>query len=135
MLWPTQLKSIFLNVLVSDGSGSKFFDPDWVGSIFCGSGQVGSAVNGLSLNLENFPIKCQIFQLFPFGSKKSLQVESKSTRVKGRLASYLLQVKSKLGSGQGPSLVLVLFFIDCLPIFLWELSMSFALSGALSSGI
>jgi len=32
------------------------------------------------------------------------QVGSKSTRVKGKLVSYLLRVKSKLGSGQGPSL-------------------------------
>jgi len=39
----------------SEGSGPKFFDPGWVGSIFCGSGQVGSAIYGLVLNLENFP--------------------------------------------------------------------------------
>jgi len=44
------------------------------------------------------------FYLFPFESKKSLWVGSKSTRVEGRLASYLLQVKSTLGLGQGPSL-------------------------------
>jgi len=41
---------------------------------------------------------------FPSGPKKSLRVGSESTRVKGGSASYLLQVKNKLGSGQGPSL-------------------------------
>jgi len=51
------------------------------------SGRVGSAIYGLSLGLENFPKKCQ---------KKSLRVGSKSTQVKGGLASYLLPVKSKL---------------------------------------
>jgi len=34
------------------------------------------------------------------GQKKSLRVRSKSTRVEGGLAFYLLRVKSKLGSGQ-----------------------------------
>jgi len=41
---------------------------------------------------------------FLLGSKKSVRVGSKSTRVKGRSASFLLRVKSKLGSGQGSSL-------------------------------
>jgi len=36
--------------------------------------------------------------------KKLLQVGSESTRVEAGSASYLLWVKSKLGSGQGPSL-------------------------------
>jgi len=45
------------------------------------------------------PLKCQIFQFFPLGQKKSLRVGSKSTRVKGRSASWFLRVKSKLGSG------------------------------------
>jgi len=88
----------------SDGSRSKFFNPGGVRSIFCGLGQVGSAIYGLGLNLENFSQKCQIFNFFPFGSKKSLWVGSKSTWVEGWPASYLLRVKSKLGSGQGPSL-------------------------------
>jgi len=42
------------------------------------------------------------------GQKNSLRVGSESTRVKGGSASYLLRVKSKLGSGQGPSPVLTL---------------------------
>jgi len=37
-------------------------------------------------------------------SKKSPWVGSESTRVRGGSTSYLLRVKSKLGSGQGPSL-------------------------------
>jgi len=33
----------------------KFFDLGRVGSIFCGSGRVRSAIFGLGLGLENFP--------------------------------------------------------------------------------
>jgi len=42
------------------------------------------------------PKNVKFFNFFPFGSK--------STQVKGGSASHLLRVKSKLGSGQGPSL-------------------------------
>jgi len=42
------------------------------------------------------PKNLKFFNFFSFGSK--------SSRVKGRSASYLLLVKSKLGSGQDPSL-------------------------------
>jgi len=42
---------------------------------------------------------------FPSGPKKSLRVGSKSAQVEGGLPSYLLRVKSRLGSGKGPSLV------------------------------
>jgi len=79
----------------SDGSGSKFFDLGWV----------GWAIYGLGLNLENLPLKPSNFSIY-FRSiqKKSLQVGSKSTWVEGRSASHLLQVKSKLGAGQGLSL-------------------------------
>jgi len=77
----------------SDGSGSKIFMAR-VGSGQIFVARVGSAIYGLGLNWENFPPKHQIFQFFPFGSK--------STRVKGGLPSYLLRIKSKLGSGQGP---------------------------------
>jgi len=48
--------------------------------------------------------QCQNFQFLPFGSKKLLWVGSESKRVKGGSAPYLLWVKSKFGSGQGPSL-------------------------------
>jgi len=50
------------------------------------------------------PKYVKLFNFFPWGQKKSHRVGSKSTRVKGGVASYLLWVKSKLGSGQGPSL-------------------------------
>jgi len=87
----------------SDGSESKSFDPGWVGSIFCGSGWVRHLWFGFDFG--KFPLKMSNFSIFPFRSKKSLWVGSKYTRVKGRLASYLLQVKSKFGWGQGPSLL------------------------------
>jgi len=51
------------------------------------------------------PKSIKFFNFFPFGSKKLLWVRSESTRVKTGSAPYLLWVKSKLGSGQGPSLV------------------------------
>jgi len=75
------------------GLGQKILTQ--VGSIFLA--RVGSAIYGLGLNLENFQLKCQILNFFPFGSKKSLHIGSKSTLVKGGSASYLLGVKSKLG--------------------------------------
>jgi len=45
----------YILVLSSDGSGSKMFDPGQVGSIFCGSDRVESAIYGLGLILEIFP--------------------------------------------------------------------------------
>jgi len=68
----------------------------WVGSNFSCSSQVGSTIFCLSLGLENFPPKSQIFNFFPAGQKKYLQVVSKSIWVKGWSASYLLLVKSML---------------------------------------
>jgi len=54
-----------------------------------------------------FSLKTSNFQFFSLRVKKKLLwVGSESTRVKAGSASYLLRVKSKLGSGQGPSLVL-----------------------------
>jgi len=56
-----------------------------------------------------FPLKTSNFSIFfPPGQKKSLRVGSKSTRVEGGLASYLLRAISKLGSGQGLSLPTIL---------------------------
>jgi len=46
--------------------------------------------------MSNFSI------FFPLGQKNYIRVGSKSTRVKGGSASYLLWIKSVLGSGQGP---------------------------------
>jgi len=75
---------------INDGSGSKNFDPGWVGSIFCSLGRVSH----LWFRFE--------FGKFPL--KTSHRVWSKSTWVKIGSAFYLLRVKSKFGSGQGPSL-------------------------------
>jgi len=58
------------------------------------------------LEFGKFPLKMSNFSIFsPSGQKKLLRVGLESTRVKAGSASYLLRVKSKLGSGQGPSLV------------------------------
>jgi len=75
----------------SDGSGSKFYHPGWVSHLCFGFWK-------FSLKIPNFSV------FSPSGPKKSLRVESKSTQVKDWSASYLLRVKSMLGSGQGPSL-------------------------------
>jgi len=72
-----------------------------------GSGQIfvawdGSAIYGLIWVWiwKISPNNIKFFNFFHFGSKKSLRVGLKSTQVKGGSASYLLQVKSKLGSGR-----------------------------------
>jgi len=77
----------------SDGSGSKQFGPGWVNFLWLGLGQP-SMVWVWKISPRN--VKC--FNFFHFRSKKSLPAGSKSTRVKG---GYF---KSKLRSGQGPSL-------------------------------
>jgi len=74
------------------GPGQKFLTRVGSGQIFIG--QDGLAICGLGLDLENFPLKCQIFHIF------SLRVGSESTRVKGGSASYVLRLKSKLESGR-----------------------------------
>jgi len=68
-----------------------------LGSNFCCSSLVRSAIFGFGFG--KFPLKNpKFFNYFPFGSKKSYQVQSKSTQVKDGLASYLLGVKSMLES-------------------------------------
>jgi len=50
----------------SNGSGSKNFDPGWVGSIFCGSGQPSMVwVWVWKISTKNV----KFFNFFPFGSK------------------------------------------------------------------
>jgi len=69
----------------SDGSGSKFFDPGQVGSIFCGSGRVSHLWFGFEFG--KFPLKTSNFSIFfTLGQKKSLRVGSKSTRFEGRVS-------------------------------------------------
>jgi len=85
---------IYSLVHSSDGSGSKNFDPGRVSHLRFG------------FEFQKFPLKMSNFSIFFLsGQKKLLRVRSESTRVEARLVSYLLRVKSKLGSGQGPSLV------------------------------
>jgi len=81
------------------GPGQNFLTR--VGSVFCGSGRVESAIFlWLAFEFGKFPLKMTNFSiLFPSDQKKSLWVGSESTRVEGGSASYLLRVKSKLGSG------------------------------------
>jgi len=55
--------------------------------------------------LKISPKNVKFFNFFLSGQKKLLWVGWESTRVEAGLASYLLQVKCKLGSGQGPSLL------------------------------
>jgi len=83
----------------SDGSGSKNFDP----------GRVGSAIYGLGLNLENFPLKLQIFQFFSLRIKKNLfRLAQKVPGLKaGRPFIYC---RSKVSSGHMSLLYLVLMY-------------------------
>jgi len=77
--------------LVVMGPGQKFLT------------RVGSAIYGLVWIGKICPRNVKFFNFLPFRSKKI-----SSGRIGGGLASYLLWVKSKLGSGrvgQGPSLV------------------------------
>jgi len=96
---------------ISDGFGSKIFDPGRVNFLWLGSGRVSHLWFGLEFG--KFPLKMSNFS--PSGQKKLLWVGSESTRVKAGSAFYLLRVKSKLGSGQGPSLKSIyIFVIFCL---------------------
>jgi len=79
------------------------FDPSQVGSIFLWL-ELGR-VSHLWFRFGKFSPKNDKF--FSLRIKKIC-----SGRVKGRLASHLLRVKSKLGSGQGPSLDFILQVID-----------------------
>jgi len=91
----------------SDGYGSKIFDPGWFGSNFCCSGWVGSGQPSLIWVWiwKISPKNIKFFNFLPIGSKKCHWVRLKSTRVRAGSASYLLQVKSMFGSGQGQSLI------------------------------
>jgi len=107
----TGLKTLFEHVwaetlclhafMVVMGSGRKFLTRVGSGQFFVARvSHLGfrNDFGKFSLKMSNFLI------FFPSGQKKSLWVGSKSTWVKGGSVSYLLRVKRKLGSGQGPSL-------------------------------
>jgi len=97
-------EALSVRVIVAIGPGQKFLTH--VRSIFVAlvrSGWVSHLWFGFGFG--KCPLKMSNFSIFfPSDQKKSLGIGSKSTWVKGGLASYLLQVKSKLVSGQGPSL-------------------------------
>jgi len=61
--------------------------------------QFGSAIYGLGLD---FPLKTSNFLIFPSGQKKSLWIGSKSTRVKGWMASYFCGSKLYARVGSRP---------------------------------
>jgi len=98
-----------LRVLPSDGFGSKYFDPGWAGQILLpGPGLMGSAIFGLGLAFENFPLKSQIFQFFALQVKKILSGQVKKYMSKSRVSLIFTagQKYAWVGLGQGPSLVL-----------------------------
>jgi len=82
------------------GPGQKFLTRVGLGQFFVA--RVGSGQPFLfGLEFRKFPLKTANFSIFfPSGQKKLLRVGSESTRVKAGSASYLLWVKSKLGSGR-----------------------------------
>jgi len=79
------------------GPGQNFLTQVRSGQFFVGR------VSHLWFGLEfgKFQLKTSNFSIFsPSGQKKLLRVRSESIRVKAGSASYLLRVKSKLGSGR-----------------------------------
>jgi len=97
-----------LSLSDSDGSGSNFFDPGRVGSIFCGSGRVESGqpfmvwvriwkISPKNVKFSNF---------LPFGSKKIASGRKVPGSKPGRPLIYCgSKVSSgRVESGHGPSL-------------------------------
>jgi len=74
---------------------SKLFDPDQVGSFFCGSGQVGTCRP--TLGLENFSVKSQILYSFTFGSKKVSLGRIKKYQSQSWLAPNFLWIRTMIG--------------------------------------
>jgi len=91
----------------SAGSGSKYFDPGSIGSIFCCSGQVSHLWFGFEFG--KFPLKMSNFQFFSLRVKKNLF--GLGQKVPGSKMGWpLIYCGSKVcsagvGSGQVPSLI------------------------------
>jgi len=105
----------FLFIITSDESGSKIFDPGQVGSIFCGSGRVSHF--WFRFEFGKFPLKTSNFSIFSLWVKK---ISSGCIREYPgqRWVSLLFTTgQSKLGSGQGPSLIITLYLQQKLMIF------------------
>jgi len=62
-------------------------------------------VSYLWFGFGKFPLKIPNFSIFTLGVKKTSLDWVKNFHVKDKSASYLLQFRSMLGSGQGPSLL------------------------------
>jgi len=89
--WKNLLIKRAKNLLLSnsDGSRSKFVDP----------GRVGSAIYGLGLDLENFPLKMSNFSIFTLRVKKNLFRAGQ--KVPGSMAGQpLIYCGSKVCSGR-----------------------------------
>jgi len=108
---------------IAMGPGQKFLT-------LVGSGQFFVARVGLGQPFivwvwisKIFPKNVKFFNFFPSVKKKLLRVGSESTQVKAGLASYLLRVKSKLGSGRvgsGQGLACVCICHDYLLLQFWS---------------
>jgi len=97
-VWPGFILWL-LSVHNSDGFGSIFFVQGQFKSIFVS--WVGSAIFGLGLGLENFPLKSKIRVKI-----KSFRVGSKRAQIKdGSLLFTTGQKYPHVGLGQGPPLV------------------------------
>jgi len=97
----TSLTSFSYLIDTSDGYWLRNFDQGWVIFLLLRSGQPPQGPG-----FQKFPLNnTKFFNFFPFGSKKSHQVDSKN--IKDGSATYLLRVKSMLpgGSSQGPYLI------------------------------
>jgi len=92
---PSLFKSSVIKITVVMAPDKKLPDLGWVGSIFCGSSWVSHLWFGFGFGFGKFPLTMSNFSIFSLWV-----VKSSSSWVKGGLASYLLRVKSILGSGR-----------------------------------
>jgi len=82
-------------VSTSDRSGSKKFDPGWVGSIFCGLGWVGSA----SFGFGKIPLKMSNFSILSLRVKKNLFGLGQKVPW-SKAGQALIYCRSKVSSGR-----------------------------------